>query len=485
MKINYIGCGTGDINKLTLEAVRCLNGSEVIIGPQRLLNTVKRLFFSKSEGSTALDAKVGQAQSAAVQTAERNEGPEDKKNGRDLFFGRIPSEGKRFIVSKTYGKEALSLIKELEKEDKDMSVSVLFSGDCSFFSGAQALLKLLNENCFEADHRMVPGISCLQYFASKLAVNWAGLEIISTHGTAREDIEKKICGKKDIFVLTGGIDDAASICDRIINTGYRGDVTIGINLSYREEVIASDSVLNIRKRLSEDNNIGRMQDVYQKSGDNALVVLIVHCSRHIPVIDHKGVGIPDRLFKRGDLPITKRNIRTLIASKLQVCSKDTLLDIGAGTGGVSIELSKLAGKVIAIEKEAVDILSENKNIFGAWNLSIIKGEAPDILSDEQLEGVKIDKVFIGGSGGRLEEIILYIRKRYPEAVICYTAILLETLWQGVAFLESSGYITEVEQISVSRSRHIGGKHMMMAENPIYIVLAVPETKKSRYFTEDF
>ncbi len=483
MKINYIGCGTGDLSRLTFEAVWCLNESEVIVGPQRLLDTVRELSFKE----------------------------------------------KRCIVSKTYGEEALSLIKELEKEDKALTVSVLFSGDSSFFSGAKVLFELLYENNIKADYRMVPGISSLQYFASKLVINWAELEIVSTHGVLKEDLEKKLCGRKDIFLLTGGIDDAITACDRIICAGFTGDVTIGIDLSYPDEVIASDTVLNIRRRLLEIKESYILKDEYRKSEDqktdsiepcilsyadqasgkqnnivsdkttmpdvfesigsissyiyNSLIVMIIHCSRFIPFNNYKGVGIPDRLFKRGTLPLTKRNIRTLIASKLQVCSEDTVLDIGAGTGGVSIELSMLAGKVIAIEKEEVGLLSENKRLFGAWNLDIIKGEAPEILSSKWLYGVKADKVFIGGSGGRIREIIQYIHERYPEAVICFTAILLETLLQGMSALEALGYHTEVEQISVSRSKLVGGKHMMMAENPVYIVLAATEAKRDQFIIE--
>ena len=80
-----------------------------------------------------------------------------------------------------------------------------------------------------------------------------------------------------------------------------------------------------------------------------------------------------------------------------------------------------------------------------------------------------DKVFIGGSGGNLKEIVSAVHAANPKARVCISAIVLESLHTAMTVLEELGYETEVVQISVSRARKAGELHLLMAQNPVFLI----------------
>ena len=143
--------------------------------------------------------------------------------------------------------------------------------------------------------------------------------------------------------------------------------------------------------------------------------------------------------------MTKQEVRAAALAKLSVGPGDTCWDIGAGTGSVAVELALQARAVWAVEqnREALRIAERNREKHGAWNLHLKEGRAP-----EALEGLpKPDAVFVGGSGGRLEEI-------------------LRTIYYVT---DQLGYETEICQIAVSRSKAAGDLTLMLAQNPVYLI----------------
>ena len=165
--------------------------------------------------------------------------------------------------------------------------------------------------------------------------------------------------------------------------------------------------------------------------------------------------------------MTKQLVRAAALALLGVTPEDVCWDVGAGTGSVSIELALQTKSVWAVEREeaALRIAEENRRRFGAWNLRLIAGTAPEALR----ELPKPDKVFVGGTGGALRETLRAIREANEHARVCVTAITLETLQAAVSELEALGFETAVTQLAVTKSRRAGSSHLMLAQNPVWLI----------------
>lgn len=167
--------------------------------------------------------------------------------------------------------------------------------------------------------------------------------------------------------------------------------------------------------------------------------------------------------------MTKEDIRILSIAKLEIEENYTLLDIGAGTGSISVQMSKCSplGEVIAIEKdeEALEVLFKNKEKFQANNLSIIKGEALEI---ESSINKSFNGIFVGGSGGNIEEIInKYSLKLKDNGTIVLNFITIDNLYKAMETLKKLQFNVECIQVGISKTR--GNSYMMVSNNPIYII----------------
>lgn len=168
--------------------------------------------------------------------------------------------------------------------------------------------------------------------------------------------------------------------------------------------------------------------------------------------------------------MTKEEVRSVSLSKLRLTEDSICYDVGAGTGSVSVEMALRAdqGQVFAIEKkeEAAALLEENKQKFAVDNLEIIKGEAPQAL--ENLPAPT--HAFIGGSSGNLKEIVALLLGKNPQVRIVINCITLETISEALDVLKEYDFQQrEVVQLAASRSKEISRYHLMMGENPIYII----------------
>ena len=134
--------------------------------------------------------------------------------------------------------------------------------------------------------------------------------------------------------------------------------------------------------------------------------------------------IKDEEFIRGNIPMTKFNIRILTMAYLSIKEEDRLLDIGAGTGSISIEGALQGAKVWAIERkeEGIELINKNAEKFRV-DIHTILGQAP-----EDLPNIKFNKCFIGGSGGKLREIFDYLEEHLEDnGILCGNFIMLKNL----------------------------------------------------------
>lgn len=324
---------------------------------------------------------------------------------------------------------------------------LVYSGDTGFYSGASSMIEKLEALGVRA--RVLPGLSSIQLLAAALGRPWQGWNLVSAHGRTCDPVAECMQGRPTFF-LTGGSEDPATLCAQLAAEGF-GDVqgVVGQCLGTPEEKIFRGSV----KELAA----GRF---------NSLSVLLVEAAEVLP---RRAPGLPDEAFERGDVPMTKQEVRAAVLAKLAVRPEDILWDVGAGTGSVSVELALAAprGRVYAVEcrPEGCALIKANREKFRTRNLVLVEGLAPDALSDLPAP----DAVFIGGSKGSLAAIVDAALDKNPDARICVSAIALETLSAAVAALTAKGRTVQVSQIAVSRAKAVGGLHLMMAQNPIYLI----------------
>lgn len=340
-------------------------------------------------------------------------------------------------------------------------IAVVMSGDVGFFSGTaklSALLEEKNRQCadagreplYEVEH--IAGISSLQYFCARLHKSWGDAAVISLHG--REgDAVGEIRTREKTFLLTGSDNPAHEICRRLVEAGLgHVSVFIGEKLSYNEERIYQ----------------GTAEELSSLTFD-PLSVMFVENDRPVQRELACG-GMEDELFLRDKVPMTKSEVRSVTLSRLHLKAGDCIYDIGAGTGSVSIEMALAAqrGQVFAIETnpEGVELIQKNKEKFGAWNLQVVEGLAP-----QAMEGLpKPDKAFIGGTKGNLAPVIESLIKKNPEIRIVINAIALESMGEALRLLKSYGFEDiGIVQLSAARARPVGNYHMMMGQNPVFII----------------
>jgi cobalt-precorrin-6B (C15)-methyltransferase len=181
-------------------------------------------------------------------------------------------------------------------------------------------------------------------------------------------------------------------------------------------------------------------------------------------------GYKDEEYIRGKAPMTKREIRILTLTLMGIEPNDTVIDIGAGSGGLTMEIAHAAynGKVYAVEhkQEAIEIIQKNIKKFNAEQVEIIEGKAPETLGKID----QADKIVIGGTGGNLEEILKWSSDHLVSGGgVVSNFIVLENAAAAMTLMKK--YFTDVDivQVGVNRGRKLAGMTMLEANNPIFII----------------
>lgn len=323
--------------------------------------------------------------------------------------------------------------------------AILVSGDTGFFSAAGSLSDMLTRQGYDVE--FCPGISSVSAFFAKLKKPWQDVHIVSCHGRS-VNLEDVIRRNKASFILTG--DNVLSLAEELNLSGF-GDLTV-----YAGENLGSDQ---------EKIEVLKVKDLSLTHFGSLLVLLIENPEADSSV----RIGIPDEEFIRGEVPMTKSEVRAVTLSKLHLFPDSVCADIGAGTGSVTVEmaLSAYEGTVYAIEKkaEAVFLIRENCRKFQVGNVRILEGEAPEALKDLP----PLDAAFIGGSSGKMEEIFRSLLEKNPHVRIVVNVIAIESIAAALNAYKTCGIEPEVVQLQTARAKSLGGWHLMTGLNPVTIL----------------
>lgn len=339
----------------------------------------------------------------------------------------------------------------IEENAGKINIAILASGDTGLYSIRAYLQKKLPD----IDFQVLPGISSLQYFMAKTDLNWNQLKIVSLHG--KDDLPlKNIVARHRYTAVFAGKENNPQRIARLLHGLHFTDIRliVGEYLSYSEERIVRGTPGEIAEMSFSDLSI-----VVVENPDPA--------KRPWP---YQSMGLPDEAFVRGDAPMTKSEIRAVIHSKLRLSEGDKVLEIGAGTGSCTVEMALTAyeGHVWALEKDvaALALCRQNIDRFALDNITLIPENAPAGIP----AAMAFDAVFIGGSGGRMMEIIAAVAGRSKRIVS--TAVTVESVCETLDALAAYGYETEIVQLSVARSKKAGTKHLMQSLNPITVITGV-------------
>ncbi len=387
--IKIVGIGMGNRDTLTIGAEKIIKESHVLIGAKRMLGAFE-----------------------------------------DVHAQKVP-------LIKT--DDIISFVNGCDKEN----ITILMSGDVSFFSGAKGLREALGA-------QLIPGIATISYFGARVGVSYDDCKILSAHGRQTNFIPH-IKKNYKTFLLTGGENTVRRIIDKL-NNSFLGETTlyIGENLSYDSEKITIAKASELKER--DFATLSAMFVLNDEWEENTFF------------------GLDDDEFLRAKVPMTKSEIRGICLSKLRIKRGDIIYDIGAGSGSVAVEMARLApfGTVYGVERseEALKLIAQNRDKFKVQNLKIIPGSAAHAIAELEAP----DKVFIGGSGGDMEDIVKIVLNKNPKARIVINAITLESVMEGVNILKKYNLIdVDIAQISVAKAKAVGRYNMMMGQNPIYII----------------
>jgi len=355
-------------------------------------------------------------------------------------------------------------------QEKNKKIVFLATGDPLFFGIGRFLLEK-----FKADDlRFFPHFSCVQLAFNSLKIPYQDAKLISIHGREIDHLIKAIkIGTKKIAVLT----DYENNSYEIINLYQQ------LKIPHKYDFWLCENLGGNNQKVSQINLDGEY-DLKNIASLNILILIKKETSKSPLNVDELPLmGIDDSLFLSfEDRPglMTKKEIRLMILGALSLQKNQVIWDIGAGTGSVAIEIARLTpdSQIYAIEKSAIALTLIEKNCqrFKVNNINIVGGLASKTIS--QLPSP--DRVFMGGSGGELENILNIINDKINEkGQIAIALATLENLGEALNWFKKNQWQYQILQTQISRSLSIANMTRFNPLNPVYIISASKSQKQNQ------
>ena len=337
------------------------------------------------------------------------------------------------------------------------NVVLLGSGDPLYYGIGRWLSKQF------PDGQLVffPAISSITQTCHHLGISQQDINVVSLHGRPLLSLKVALKADQTLLVLTDKQSQPQHLAELCYETGFlEATITVCERLGYADEKI---STFTLDQLMNHDIAF------------DALHVSVIFCQRNLGYLP-EFAGIKDSHFETGELGskgmISKREVRLAILSLLQLQKNDLVWDIGAGCGGVAVELAywQPNATICAIEhhEQRFDCLLSNQKKFGVVrNLKPIFGRAPDILNTLP----RANKIFIGGSDGELPLLLNELWKSLPEqGQIVASAVMEKSKSQLLDFyhqrIASQDGEVETLQVAVNKGATLAGQLIYQPALPV-------------------
>jgi precorrin-6Y C5,15-methyltransferase (decarboxylating) len=382
--------------------------------------------------------------------------------GGDRHLGYFPdARGHRFVLRDNLG----LLGAELNRRWPHQHCVVLASGDPLFYGIGSLVVGLVGPD----NVRVEPGVSSMQLAFARIGRSWQEAALDSIHGRNVRQRLLPLLGRGVIGLFTHDGDSPATVARFFLERGLDDyAAVVAENLGAAEERITHCSTLQqlAGQRFAPLNYL-----ILSRKVDPQKANAVERCRALVP-------GVPEHTFARppaGAAVMTRQEVRSVVLGKLLgvTQSGDVCWDVGAGLGTVSVELAVLRPhlEVIAVEGESerAVYLRQNRERFGAYNIRIVEGRAPEVLCTESLPP---QRVFLGGSGGQLAAILDLVGARLLEGgVVVANFVALEHLTLMLQRLQSWGWPFEVIELNVARGEPLAGLTGLKPQRGVFLVRA--------------
>lgn len=183
--------------------------------------------------------------------------------------------------------------------------------------------------------------------------------------------------------------------------------------------------------------------------------------------DYKTYGIPDELFSRSKAGLTREEIRSIIVSKARIKGNERILDVGTGSGSVSIEFARLGCDVTAVEKDEDNFEIARKNIekFGLVDkIELAFGKMEEVNLSHSF-----DVIFFGGTDNLDKSFDNVFKHLKNGGRIIIAAVRLETVVEAIKVLKNRGINPDVLNICLNKGKDLGGKTALAPSYPVFLI----------------
>lgn len=347
-----------------------------------------------------------------------------------------------------------AMMEKVEILLKQGNIGVLASGDPLFYGIGSSLISQ-----FGAERvRIFPALSAIQLACAKFRIAWEDLHILSLHGRSSKGIAAKVLRHDKTLIFT----DTRNSPDKIAALIHETLVCCG----------DKQRVENIRVQVAEDLGLadellftGNLSDTVKQRFAPLNMMLIednIDSFAGLPRF-----GLKEAEINHSRSLITKDEVRAVILHGLRLPAQGVFWDVGGGSGSVSLEAAGMFPEleIYTVEKKPEEQENIYHNIIACnrYTIKLVKGEAPEILKILPLP----DRIFIGGSGGKLEEILKHcVNSLKMGGLIMVSAVLKKTTETAPVIMKKLGLGVEVRTVSITRKKMDGDDTF---PNPITII----------------